>query len=124
MEYLWVGLGGFAGANARYAMTKLATSRLGDSWPWGTFAINVLGAFLIGVLLTALTERGVTDPTSRLILVVGFLGGYTTFSSYTYEAISMAERGNWLGAASYVLGSNVIGLAACAAGIALARTLS
>jgi CrcB protein len=83
----------------------------------------VLGAFLIGILLTALTERMVADPSARLVIVVGFLGGYTTFSSYTYEAIFMAERGNWLGAASYVLGSNLIGLAACAAGIGLARTL-
>ena len=124
MEYLWVGLGGFAGANARYAMTKAATSRFGDAWPWGTFAVNVLGAFLIGILLTTLTDRGVTDPAARLVLVVGFLGGYTTFSSYTWEAIRLAERGNLLGAASYVIGSNAIGLAACAAGIAAARSLA
>ena len=123
MDYLWVGIGGFAGANARHAMTKLAASRLGDAWPWGTFAINLLGAFLIGVLMTALTERGIADPAARLVLVVGFLGGYTTFSSYTYEAITLAERGNWLGAAAYVLGSNALGVTACVAGIALARNL-
>ena len=123
MEYVWVGLGGLIGANARYALTKTMVARFGDSYPWGTFAINVTGAFLIGLLLTLLTERSVGDPTMRLVLIVGFLGGYTTFSSYTFEAIAMAERGNWFGASTYVLGSNGLGLLACVAGIALARQL-
>ncbi len=123
MDYVWVGLGGLIGANARFAMTKIMVGSFGDSYPWGTFSINVIGAFLIGLLLTWLTERSVADPTMRLVLVVGFLGGYTTFSSYTFEAVAMAQRGNWFGATTYVLGSNVLGLVACVAGIALARQL-
>jgi CrcB protein len=123
MDYVWVGLGGLIGANARFVMTRYMADRFGDSYPWGTFAINVAGAFLIGLLLTWLTQRSVADPAMRLVLVVGFLGGYTTFSSYTFEAVTMAQRGNWIGATTYVLGSNVLGLVACVTGIAVARHL-
>lgn len=121
MDYLLVGIGGFLGANARYGMTRLVADRLGAAWPWGTFLINVLGAFLIGILLTLLTERTVADPAWRQVIVIGFLGGYTTFSSYTFEAIALAQRGNWGPAALYVIGSNALGLIACATGIGLAR---
>lgn len=124
MDYLWVGVGGFLGANARYGMTRLVAGRLGVSWPWGTFAINVIGAFLIGIVLTVLTERAVADPAWRLVIAVGFLGGYTTFSAYTFEAIALAERGAWGAAAWYVLGSNALALLACGAGIWLARHVS
>jgi CrcB protein len=121
MEYIWVGIGGLAGAIARFAMTRYASGRFGDAYPWGTFTINLIGAFLIGLFLTWLNERSIAAPEARLALAVGFLGGYTTFSSYTFEAVAMAQRGNWLGALSYVLGSNVLGLAACVVGIVVAR---
>lgn len=123
MDYLWVGIGGFLGANARYGMTRLVADRLGATWPWGTFLINVIGALLIGILLTMLIEHAVADPIWRQVIVIGFLGGYTTFSSYTFEAIALAQRGEWGAATLYVLGSNILGLIACAAGIALARNL-
>lgn len=123
MEYIWVGIGGAAGAIARFAMTRYAIGRFGDAFPWGTLAINLLGAFAIGLILTWLTERSIAAPEVRLVLIVGFLGGYTTFSSYTFEAVAMAQRGNWFGMVSYVFGSNVIGLAACVAGVVLARQL-
>ena len=123
MEYIWVGIGGLAGAIARFAMTRYASGRFGDAYPWGTFTINLIGAFLIGLFLTWLNERSIAAPEARLALAVGFLGGYTTFSSYTFEAVAMAQRGNWLGALAYVFGSNVIGLTACAAGMVLARQL-
>ncbi len=121
MDYLWVGIGGFLGANARYGMTRLVADRLGTNWPWGTFLINLIGAFLIGIVLTSLTERTVADPVWRQVIVIGFLGGYTTFSSYTFEAIALAQGGEWRAATLYVLGSNILGLIACAAGITLAR---
>lgn len=121
MDFVWVGLGGLVGANARYGMTKLVAARFGDSLPWGTFAINLLGSFLIGILLVTLSERVVADPAIRLVLVVGFLGGFTTFSSYTFEAIALAEAGRWQQASAYVLGSNGLGLLLCAAGMYLAR---
>ncbi|HEV2066939.1 MAG TPA: fluoride efflux transporter CrcB [Thermomicrobiales bacterium] len=123
MEYLWVGIGGFFGANARYAMTRLAVDRFGPNYPWGTFLINLAGAFLIGVVLTIITDRAIADPFWRQVIVVGFLGGFTTFSAYTFEAIALAQRGDWGAAGFYVLGSNVLGLVACLAGIGLARSL-
>ncbi len=123
MDYLWVGIGGFLGANARYAMTRLVADRLGIAFPWGTFLVNLVGAFLIGVVLTLITERTVADPVWRQFVVIGFLGGYTTFSSYTFEAIALAERGDWGSAALYVLGSNILGLIACLVGIGLTRSV-
>jgi CrcB protein len=124
MDYVWVGLGGLVGANARYGMTRLMVARFGDSFPWGTFAINLLGSLVIGILLTTLSERVVADPAIRLVLVVGFLGAFTTFSSYTFEAITLAEAGKWAEAAAYVLGSNGLGLLFCAAGMCLARQIA
>lgn len=121
MEFVWVGLGGLVGANARYGMTKLMVARFGDSLPWGTFAINLLGSFLIGILLTTLTERVVADSAIRLVLVVGFLGAFTTFSSYSFEAIALAEAGRWTQTIAYVVGSNGLGLLLCVAGMYLAR---
>lgn len=123
MDFFWVGIGGFIGATARYGMTRFVADRLGAAWPWGTFLINLLGAFLIGIALTLLTERTVIDPAWRQVIVIGFLGGYTTFSSYTFEAIALAQRGDWVAAAVYVFGSNALGLMACAAGIGLARNV-
>ncbi len=123
MDYLWVGLGGFLGANARYALGTWIVQRAGPAFPWHTLLINVTGSLAIGVILVLLTERLVADPAWRLFLVVGFLGGYTTFSSYTFEALALAETGQWLGALWYVLGSNLVGLAATYAGMVLARAL-
>ena len=79
MDYLWVGLGGFLGANARYALGTWIVQRIGLSFPWHTLLINVTGSLAIGAILVLLTERLVADPAWRLFLVVGLLGGYTTF---------------------------------------------
>ena len=124
MEYVWIGIGGFLGANARYGLSRFVADRLGGGFPYGTFLVNISGSLAIGVILIVLTERVVTDPAWRLLVVVGFLGGYTTFSSYTFEALTLMERGDWARAAAYVLGSNAIGLLACAIGMAVARSLS
>jgi fluoride exporter len=123
VDYVWIGLGSIAGANARYALGRWFGDRYGAAFPYGTFVINVTGALLVGVLLTLLTERLVADPRWRLLLVVGFLGSYTTFSTYTYEAFVLADRGDWARGTAYVLGSNAVGLAACVGGVVLARAL-
>lgn len=123
MEYLWVGIGGCLGANARYALGTLIISRVGSAFPWHTLVINLTGGFLIGVILTLLTERIVVDPAWRLLLVVGFLGGYTTFSSYTYEGLALLEEGQWLSAAVYLVGSSGLGLLATILGVAAGRAL-
>jgi CrcB protein len=122
-DYLWVGLGGFVGANARYALGVWVVNRVGAGFPLHTLLINVTGSLAIGALLVLLTERLPVDPAWRLLLVVGFLGGYTTFSSYTFEALALAEGGEWLEAAGYVLGSNGLGLAAAYLGVVLGRAV-
>jgi CrcB protein len=122
-QALLVGAGGFAGANARYFLGAWIGARLGVAFPAGTLVINVTGSLAIGVLLVLLVERLGLDPAWRLLLVTGFLGGYTTFSAYTFEAIALLEAGNPGGATWYILGSNVLGLAACFAGMLLARTV-
>ena len=122
MDYLWVGVGGGLGAAGRYGAGRLLGPRLGDGFPAVTLLVNVSGCFAIGLLLTLLAARG-ADPAWRLLLVVGVLGGYTTFSAFGFETVSLAQRGQWERAALYVLGSNLGGLAACAAGVALARAI-
>lgn len=121
MDVFWIGLGAVFGANARYAVSQVVANRMGTEFPYGTLLINVTGSLVIGFLLTLLTEQFLVSPHWRMLLVVGFLGSYTTFSSYTWEALSLVERGEWSPALVYVLGSNVAGLVACYAGIVLAR---
>lgn len=120
MQMLWIGIGGFLGANARYAFGRWIGHHLGIAFPWGTGIVNVTGAFLIGVIFTLLTDR-VDDPMWRQLVIVGFLGGYTTFSSFTFESVTMMQDGRWMPALAYIVGSNALGLLACFAGISLVR---
>jgi CrcB protein len=123
MDTLWVALGGGLGASARYVLGGWVVARLGGAFPFHTLLINVTGSLAIGVVLVLLTERLVADPVWRLLLVVGFLGGYTTFSSYTFEALSLLEEGDWLAAVGYVLASNGLGLLAAYLGMVVARAV-
>lgn len=124
MEFVWVGVGGAIGAMARHAVTLVALRLLGPDFPFGTLTVNVTGSLAIGAILTVLLDRPEIDPAWRWLLVVGFLGGYTTFSSYAFDAIRLAEAGHGDRALAYVLASNLAGLLACAAGIALVRALT
>lgn len=121
MEYLWVGLGGFLGANARFVLSGWITDRLGATFPAHTLLINVSGSFGIGLILMILTDRLLLDSAWRLFLVVGFLGGYTTFSSYSFEALSLVQEGRWISALLYGASSNGLGLLATGLGMAVAR---
>lgn len=123
LDLWWVGIGGFVGAIARYVMGRAIHDRVDTTFPAGTLAINVLGSIAIGVLVTLLAERYAPNHALRLLIVTGFLGGYTTFSSFSYEAITLADRGQLGRALVYILGSNGLALAGCAAGIALVRWL-
>ena len=108
-KYLVVLAGAGLGGLARYVAGTSIMAKYGGRFPLGTFVINVTGSFLIGVLMTMLTERFHPHPNWRLFLVVGVLGGYTTFSSFeyeTYQAVRDGER--WMGLI-YVLGSVVVG---------------
>jgi fluoride exporter len=102
-------LGGAVGSLTRYVAGTAIMTRFGGRFPLGTFVINVTGSFLIGLIMTLLTERVQPHPNWRLLLVVGFLGGYTTFSSFEWESLGLVKDGmRWLGllnvTASVVLG--------------------
>lgn len=118
---LLVAAGGAAGSVCRYGATLLGTRLLGPAWPLGTFFVNVTGSFLMGVLVELLLRRlGGSDPL-RLLLATGFLGGYTTFSSFTLDAVSIWERGEGVAALGYVLASVVLGVLAVIAGMVAVR---
>src|SRR5574340_751305 len=119
-RYLLVMAGGAAGSLARYAAGTAIMTRFGSGFPMGTLAVNVTGSFLIGLLMTLFTEY-LPHPYWRLLLVVGFLGGYTTFSSFEWETYSaVREGGFWIGALN-VAGSVLLGYAAVWVGAAIAR---
>jgi len=108
-KYLVVLAGAGIGGLARYVAGTWVMAKYGGRFPLGTFVINVTGSFLIGVLMTLLTERLNPHPNWRLFLVVGILGGYTTFSSFEYEAYQAVRDGaRWMGML-YVTGSVLVG---------------
>jgi CrcB protein len=120
-RYLLVVIGGGTGALARYVAASAIMARFGGRFPMGTFVINVTGSFLIGFLMTMLTERFNLDPNWRLLLVVGFLGGYTTFSSFEWETYTAVRDGGlWIGMLN-VVSSVMLGYIAVSLGSMLAR---
>ena len=92
--FLVISLGGILGANARYLVSLYIAERFGTAFPYGTFLINVTGSLVIGFFLTLATERLPIDPLWRLFFATGFLGAYTTFSTYTYEAALLLRAGS------------------------------
>jgi fluoride exporter len=116
-------LGGALGVNARYWLGVWMSYRVSPQFPWATFTINVSGCFAIG-FLTVLLSRWLPHPEIRLMVIVGFLGGYTTFSSYAFESLNLAERGEPLLALAYVVSSVVLGLIAVTLGAGLGRALA
>jgi CrcB protein len=117
---LQVAIGGALGAVARYLTGVAALRMAGPDFPWGTFTVNVLGSFLMGALAVSLMEQG-----SRFspLLLTGLLGGFTTFSAFSLEAMSLWERGEPAVAALYVGASVIVSLMAVVAGLAMARTV-
>jgi CrcB protein len=114
-------LGGAVGSAARYAATNIITHRFGSRYPFGIMAVNVSGSFLIGLLMAFFAERYVGDTNWRPLLVVGFLGGYTTFSSFEWEIYFSIHKGDWWISLVNVVGSVTLGLAAVWLGAMLGR---
>jgi CrcB protein len=122
--YALVALGAAAGGLCRYVIGLYFTSRYGADFPYGTFFINLTASFLIGVVAEfALSGAFGVGPLARLTLSVGFLGGYSTFSAFSIETLTLALAGHWARAVLYSLGSVVLGVGACWAGILLARAV-
>ncbi|HEX2187291.1 MAG TPA: fluoride efflux transporter CrcB [Longimicrobiaceae bacterium] len=122
MILLYLAVGGALGTLARHAMGGWVHSWAGAAFPWGTFAVNVLGSFLLGIALRG-AESLALSPETRALLTVGFCGAFTTFSTLSYEAAALLQAGAWARAAAYALGSLGLGLAAVCAGLSLAPLL-
>lgn len=119
--YLMVLLGGGAGSLLRYAVATAIMARMSGRFPFGTVFINITGSFVIGLLMTLFTEHASPNPNLRLLLVTGFLGGYTTFSSFEWETLSLVvDEGWWLGLVN-VVGSVGLGYGAVWLGAVIAR---
>lgn len=120
-DFLAISLAAVAGANLRYVLSRLAARELGPVFPYGTLFINVVGSLVVGFFVIWTTERVLVDPRWRLLVVVGFCGSFTTFSSYAFETMAYFETGQWGLMLANVLSNNLLCLGAALAGMALAR---
>lgn len=120
-KLLIIGLGGFLGANFRYLVGMYVAERFGSAFPYGTFLINITGSFAIGLFLALASERFVHLEGLRPLLVVGFLGAYTTFSTFSMESFALIEAKAYASAAVNMLGSATLGIAAAALGVYVGR---
>jgi len=118
-----VAIGGAAGAVMRWLMASGIQRMAGGAFPWGTFAVNAIGSFLLGFLFVWLIERSTVSELLRLALTVGFLGAFTTFSTYSLESIRLLQEGALALALGNVIGQVVVCLTLTWLGIQLARTL-
>lgn len=122
-EFLLIGGGAVLGANARYWLTNLFAEKYGTLFPYGTLVINITGSFLLGFVVVLIGNRFSVDPGYRLLIGTGFLGAYTTFSTFSYDTIALIEHGDLLPAFWNVVLSVVCSLVATFAGILLARLI-
>lgn len=122
-DILVISIGAIVGANARWILSRYAARFIGPAFPYGTLFINVTGSFIVGFFMIWATERVLIDPRWRLLIVVGFCGAFTTFSSFAFETMSFFEQGQWLLMWTNFLSNNLLCLGAALAGMALARAL-
>jgi len=122
-DFLVISLGAIAGANARYLISRYAVKALGPVFPYGTLFINITGSIVVGFFMIWASERVFINPRWRLLIVVGFSGAFTTFSSYAFETMAYFEQGQWLLLWTNILTNNILCLLGALAGMALARVL-
>jgi CrcB protein len=122
-SFLIISLGAIFGANARYIISRYAARILGPAFPYGTLFINVTGSLIVGFFMIWTTERVLIDPRWRLLIVIGFCGALTTFSSYAFETIAYFEQGQWHLLFTNILSNNALCLIGALVGMALARLL-
>ena len=115
--YLAIAIGGALGSMARYATGIYVGRWLGTAFPWGTLLINIFGSFLIGVFAESFALRWDASPSTRVFLVVGICGGYTTFSTFSLDIVTLINRGELLAAGAYILASVALGVAALYGGL-------
>lgn len=122
-KLLFVGLAGLAGTLSRYWLSGLVASRYGETFPLGTLVVNLVGCFLAGLLFYLFQERFLLNQTARAVVMIGFLGGFTTFSSYGLQSFALLQDGELGFAALNIVASNAAGLLMVWAGYTLARAL-
>ena len=123
LTYLAISIGAVLGANARFLVGRWVADRLGASFPYGTFLINTSGSFVLGLVLTLASERGVAPWWLRPGVAIGFLGSYTTFLTFSYETLQLVQGGSLVAAVANVAGSVTAALAGVYLGTVLARAL-
>jgi len=123
MTLLYVGAGGALGAMARYLMAGLVQRGVGGSFPWGTLAVNILGAFVMGLIVETAARLWSPSPELRAFLTTGILGGFTTFSAFSLETGLMIEKGQWALAAAYIAASVALCVLALFGGLWLIRAV-
>ena len=122
-NFLAISVAAILGANLRYLLSRFAARELGPIFPYGTLFINIVGSFIVGLFLIWTTERVLIDPHWRLLVVIGFCGSFTTFSSYAFETMAFFEHGQWGLMVINILSNNLLCLGAALAGMALARAI-
>lgn len=120
---IWIGLAGALGTVARHGLSGAVQRLSGAGFPWGTLAVNVIGCFLFGLVWSLVESRPAVSAEMRSLIFIGFLGAFTTFSSFTYETSELVRGAQWLAAAGNVLAQNGLGLVALFGGLALGRGL-
>jgi CrcB protein len=120
-RFLWICLGGAAGTGARYLVTLWALRIAGPGFPWGTLAVNVVGSFLIGLIMQVALTTGLIPPLLRLGLTTGVMGGFTTYSTFNYETLLYLQRNEWLLAFANLAATVLLCLAAGALGLVAGR---
>jgi CrcB protein len=122
-DFLAISVAAIVGVNLRYLLSRLAAREFGPLFPYGTLAINIIGSLIVGFFVIWTTERVLVDPRWRLLVVVGFCGSFTTFSSYAFESMAYFEQGHWGLMLVNVLSNNLLCLGSALAGMALARAI-
>ena len=120
---LLVGLGGGVGSMARYLCQKWFAENIPHPFPWGTFIVNIIGCFLIGLIYAIAEKTTMLSPQTRLLLIAGLCGGFTTFSAFAFENMDLLRSGDTMYFLLYTVGSVGLGIAAVFAGIALIKFL-
>jgi CrcB protein len=122
-DFLAISVAAIVGANLRYLLSRLAAIEFGSVFPYGTLFINIVGSFIVGFFVIWTSERVLIDPRWRLLVVVGFCGSFTTFSSYAFETMAYFEQGHWGLMLANIFSNNLLCLGAALAGIAVARAV-
>jgi CrcB protein len=122
-KVLWISMGAVLGANLRYWVGDWAAQRFGSGFPYGTLLINLTGSFLLGLIVSMSMENFIIDPRLRLLLTIGFLGSYTTFSTYAYESVALISQGQWGLGLFNLIGSSLLGALFAVLGIWLGKVL-